>query len=222
MSEWAGHDEGHELALFIENDGEMYRHKKAILESLHRKMKAGTYKSHLAPKAWIHLVDAGARKYAKEYSVGSDWNKMFTKKERDHVARWFAQHEEHRLRSGEYGLRDPHRKTHHAKKRSAKHPSKLVIATAIALKMREAKTRRDPSKTMHKSWQLWSKASGEPHFIEIFKDKASARRKMRALLKSHPYNHGDYYLKHVKAQSRQVFERVHHAHARLKKYHARR
>lgn len=80
-----------ELSLFIENDyplvGAPNSPGVAIHKNLERKVANGTYDSSLAPKAWQHLIDAGAKKYEREFGDGSP---IFNAATRREVAADFA------------------------------------------------------------------------------------------------------------------------------------
>jgi hypothetical protein len=87
-----------ELDLYAENTSELYGQKKSILANIQRKLKSGKFDITLAPKLWMYWVDAAAKRYAKEFaSSPSDWNKMFTKPTREHLARELA----NRYKTGE-------------------------------------------------------------------------------------------------------------------------
>ena len=81
-----------ELDLYIENDEPLYRMQKAIIKNLAAKTKRGAYVHSKAPQAWSYFVEAGAKKYAKEFATAKQWSIMFPKKERDVLARHYAQH----------------------------------------------------------------------------------------------------------------------------------
>lgn len=77
-----------ELVLYIENDGDLYRQRTSpIIANMKRKFKKGTYDAELAVKAYMYLVDDGAKKYAKEFGDGVKWNIMFPKAERMEAAK---------------------------------------------------------------------------------------------------------------------------------------
>lgn len=63
-----------ELDLYIANTYELVGAPNSIGKSidvnLRRKLEKGTYDSALAPKAWLHLADEGAKRYTREF--GSD------------------------------------------------------------------------------------------------------------------------------------------------------
>jgi hypothetical protein len=83
-----------ELSLYIENDyaliGAENSKGKSIDANLRKKVAQGKYDSTLAVKLWEYLIEDGARKYAKEFSVGSDWAKTFSPATRRKVAQDFA------------------------------------------------------------------------------------------------------------------------------------
>lgn len=63
-----------ELDLYISNTYELVAAPNSIGKSidtnLRRKLEKGTYEPALAPKAWLHLADEGAKRYTREF--GSD------------------------------------------------------------------------------------------------------------------------------------------------------
>ena len=82
-----------ELQLYIDNDGDLYRRQtSSILKNLATKKARGQYKHDLAVKTFGYLVEAGAKKYAKEareHSAGRfdpPWHKMFGTATRKRVA----------------------------------------------------------------------------------------------------------------------------------------
>jgi hypothetical protein len=83
-----------ELSLYIENEysliGAANSIGKSIDANLRKKVANGSYDSALAPKAWEYLIEAGAKKYSKEYSAGNDWSKIFSAATRRKVAQDFA------------------------------------------------------------------------------------------------------------------------------------
>jgi len=71
-------DDARELKLYIVNDAALHRSQhEPIRKNLATKKARGEYKHDLAVKRFGYLVEAGAKKYAKEFSVGTDWHKMF-------------------------------------------------------------------------------------------------------------------------------------------------
>lgn len=91
-----------ELSLFIENDyalvGAPNSRGKAIEKNLLAKIQNGTFSLPLSEKAWMYLMEDGAKKYSKEFSDGRDWAVMFNKATRELVAHEFATtfYEEHK------------------------------------------------------------------------------------------------------------------------------
>jgi len=78
-----------ELKMYIENDAQLYKSQLIpIVKNMQRKMKSGKYDHRKAPKLWMYLVDAGAKKYVKEF--GGDVRNMFDKQTRQYVAQQMA------------------------------------------------------------------------------------------------------------------------------------
>ncbi len=90
-----------ELALYIDNDGQLYPQKKAIIENMKRKIERGEYDPALAVKGWMHWVDAGAKKYCKEF--GCEIIRTFPIAVRTAVAQDVADETYKAIKSGEYG-----------------------------------------------------------------------------------------------------------------------
>lgn len=79
--------EATELMLFIENDGDLYRQQtKPIEKNLITKMARGVYDKTKAEKLWMYLAESGAKKYAKEFGIASEWHKTFSVAVRKEVA----------------------------------------------------------------------------------------------------------------------------------------
>jgi hypothetical protein len=86
-----------ELELFIENTGELYGQRKAILDNLHKKVVKGKYSPVAAPKLWLYWVEAGVRQYAKEmHEDPKAVLRKFSPATRRHVAAEFAKDAETR------------------------------------------------------------------------------------------------------------------------------
>ena len=97
--------EAGELKLFIDNDGDLYRRQTTyIQQNLSKKFVKGTYDHAKAVKLWMYLVEAGAKKYAKEFSVGTDWHSMFPKNTRLTVAQALADDWQQELKAGNLTL----------------------------------------------------------------------------------------------------------------------
>lgn len=95
-----------ELSLYIENEyslvGAPNSQGKAIEKNLLQKIRKGTFDLARSEDAWMHLMEAGAKKYAKEYASPKDWSVMFNKATRELVAHEFATtfYEEHKATGG--------------------------------------------------------------------------------------------------------------------------
>lgn len=94
------HDiEKRELELYIDNDYTLYSGQRQSIEAnIQRKVKSGKYDPAKAPKLWQYLVDAGAKKYVKEF--GGSVRTMFPKKMREELAKEMSNDyaEEHGLK----------------------------------------------------------------------------------------------------------------------------
>jgi hypothetical protein len=77
-----------ELEQYINNDAVLHRQQHAsILKNLATKKARGAYKHALAVKLFGYLVEAGAKKYAKEFgSPDQPWHRMFDVSTRKAVA----------------------------------------------------------------------------------------------------------------------------------------
>jgi hypothetical protein len=77
-----------ELKLYVDNDADLYRrHHLPIAKNLATKKARGTYKHALAVKLIGYFVEAGAKKYAKEFgSPGQSWHQLFPASTRKVVA----------------------------------------------------------------------------------------------------------------------------------------
>jgi len=79
-------DEMRELKLYIDNDSSLYRQRyMPILKNLSRKKKQGKYRKGLASKAFMYLIDDGAKRYTKEY--GGNARDIFPKRQRQMLAK---------------------------------------------------------------------------------------------------------------------------------------
>ncbi len=83
-----GAHETSELELFIANDEPLYRQKQAIKAAIGKKICKNSYSHELAQKGFKHVVDAGARKYAKEF--GGQARNIFSATDRKDVAKMMA------------------------------------------------------------------------------------------------------------------------------------
>jgi hypothetical protein len=85
-----------ELKLYIDNEGSLHGQATSIFKNLATKKARSQYKHDLAVKAFGYLVEAGAKKYAKEFgsaapALGSrrysgQWHQMFPVSTRKEVA----------------------------------------------------------------------------------------------------------------------------------------
>ena len=74
-----------ELKLYIDNDQDMYRQRYIpLLKNLSRKKKQGKFRKSLASKAFMYLIDDGAKRYTKEY--GGNVRDTFPKRQRQMLA----------------------------------------------------------------------------------------------------------------------------------------
>lgn len=82
-----------EIELFIENDYGLYRSQtNPILINLTKKYKKGTFDITKASKLFRYLIDAGMKKYHKEYGTGKDWHKLLSTHDRQFLAEQMAKH----------------------------------------------------------------------------------------------------------------------------------
>lgn len=78
-----------ELALFIKNDGPLYRQQwQPIIKNLATKKAKGAYDHANAVKTFMYLMESGAKKYVKEH--GGEWFKVFPPRDREQAARYFV------------------------------------------------------------------------------------------------------------------------------------
>ena len=118
------HAEQVELALYVENEGDLYPQKKAIIEAMKRKVERGQYDPKLAVKGWLHWVNAGAAKYCKEFHC--EVIRTFPIGVRTAVAQDVAEETYGAIKRGEYG---PLKKST-AKKAAKKTSKKAAKKTA--------------------------------------------------------------------------------------------
>ena len=79
-------EEMRELKLYIDNDASLYRQRyMPILKNLSKKKKKGNYRKRLAQKAFMYLVDDGAKRYTKSY--GGNHLDVFPKRQRKDLAK---------------------------------------------------------------------------------------------------------------------------------------
>jgi hypothetical protein len=122
-----GKAEATELRLYIDNDGDLYRSTATpIRKNLVLKQARDQYKHDLAVKAFGYLVEAGAKKYAKEF--GGTWYQMFDVPTRKAVAEALTRHFEIESDLGNYDYLLP--KKYQALAKLAEHEQTRRVATA--------------------------------------------------------------------------------------------
>ena len=94
-------DEMRELKLYIDNDSNIYRQRyMPILKNLSKKKKKGNYQKGLASKAFLYLVDEGAKRYTSEY--GGNVRDVFPKRQRQMLAKDYVDEFEQIFKNQEY------------------------------------------------------------------------------------------------------------------------
>ena len=94
-------DEMRELKLYIDNDANIYRQRyMPILKNLSKKKKKGNYQKGLASKAFLYLVDEGAKRYTREY--GGNVRDVFPKRQRQMLAKDYVDEFEQIFKNQEY------------------------------------------------------------------------------------------------------------------------
>ena len=70
--------ESRELALFIENDGTLYRrHITPVINNLKKRYNAGTYDKSKAIDLYYYIATAGAREYCRQFANVEDAPQIF-------------------------------------------------------------------------------------------------------------------------------------------------
>lgn len=90
-----GESEAHELKLYIDNEGGLYRQQTTpIMKNIATKLARGVYDRAKAEKLWMYLVESGAKKYNREFGDESSlpWHKMFSLEDRRAVAKELNDH----------------------------------------------------------------------------------------------------------------------------------
>jgi hypothetical protein len=110
--------EARELLLYIENDGDLYRQRIVpIQKNLKRKMDKGIYEPEKAIKLWMYLVQDGAKKYQKEFGNSKRFGSMFSKQDKEQVAKELAEQYEQEV---DYGKPDSESYEENSQKESIK------------------------------------------------------------------------------------------------------
>lgn len=92
-----------DLELFISNNRYlMTKRLPEFIKNMARKMARGTYDPKQAPKLFRYLVDEAAKLYAKEYSVGTDWARIFSVPTRNALAAELADDYAQQIRDGNW------------------------------------------------------------------------------------------------------------------------
>jgi len=93
-------DEARELALYAENDGDLYRQSaEPVMRNLSKKFKKGVYDHELAAKLWKYHADRAAKSYGKEHG-NDDGFAIFSPSVRREVAQYFADSWQSELEAG--------------------------------------------------------------------------------------------------------------------------
>jgi hypothetical protein len=94
-------DEMRELKLYIDNDAGLYRQRyMPILKNLSSKKKQGKYRKPLAQKAFMYLIDDGAKRYVKSY--GGNHLDVFPKRQRKSLAKDYVDEFEETFKNQEF------------------------------------------------------------------------------------------------------------------------
>ena len=94
-------DEMQELKLYIVNDASLYRQRyMPILKNLSKKKKKGRYRKGLASKAFMYMIDDGAKRYVKSY--GGNVRDVFPKRQRKMLAQDYVEEFEQIYRNQEF------------------------------------------------------------------------------------------------------------------------
>lgn len=96
-----------ELELYIENEDGLSPAStqgmgKAVRENMLKFMRKGTYDRDKAWQGWLHVVELGAKQYAKEFGTARDWAQTFSPATCEAVARSLAESFEAAVAAGEY------------------------------------------------------------------------------------------------------------------------
>lgn len=119
-------DETHELVLFADNDGDLYRQSfTPIIANLKKKVAKGTYSPTLAIKLWMYHAERAAKKYAKEHlSSVSEWSRVFPPSVRKEAAVYWES----------YARREYLGVTSHDRSRSRRDPGRQKLKETWAKK----------------------------------------------------------------------------------------
>ncbi len=94
-------EEMEELKLYIDNDSSIYRQRyMPILKNLSKKKKKGNYRKGLASKAFMYMIDDGAKRYVRSY--GGNHLDVFPKRQRKQLAKDYVEEFEQIYKNQEY------------------------------------------------------------------------------------------------------------------------
>ncbi len=94
-------EEMEELKLYIDNDSSLYRQRyMPILKNLSKKKKKGQFRKNLAQKAFMYLIDDGAKRYVRSY--GGNHLDVFPKRQRKDLAKEYVKEFEQIYKNQEY------------------------------------------------------------------------------------------------------------------------
>ena len=90
-----------ELKLYIDNDASLYRQRyMPILKNLSTKKKKGKFRKGLASKAFMYMVDDGAKRYVRSY--GGNVRDDFPKRQRQTLAKDYVDEFEDTFKNQEF------------------------------------------------------------------------------------------------------------------------
>ena len=94
-------EEMKELRLYIYNDSSIYRQRyMPILKNLSKKKKKCNYRKTLASKAFMYMIDDGAKRYVRSY--GGNHLDVFPKRQRKQLAKDYVEEFEQIYKNQEY------------------------------------------------------------------------------------------------------------------------
>ena len=97
-------DEMRELKAYIDNDYSLYRQRyMPILKNLSKKKKQGKYRKGLASKAFMYMIDDGAKRYVKSY--GGNVRDDFPKRQRQTLSKDYVDELEETFKNQEFDFR---------------------------------------------------------------------------------------------------------------------
>jgi hypothetical protein len=178
-----------ELALFIINDGDLYRQNiSMVIKNLAKKIKKGAYDPQKALKLWQYSAQWGAQKYTKENGIrGTNGSYgMFSPHDRREAAKQLADYYEDELREAAGTKSNPrHRRTTMARRR--KHSRNTLPQTVtfrkggrhtVVFRHRKAtaSTRAMRRAAGRRLAKMWTRAE---RLANLKKARAALRRKRR-------------------------------------------